>query len=101
VSRIDNGNKKFFVVLDYVDSCSTEYVPYMMGNLSSGNSSSVSCITEYLKETDPVAVNKRVMDITKYTREFEEAEANRLTDDYLRSLSIDEAINELKEGMGI
>lgn len=99
VSRIDHGNKKFFVILDYVDNCRRNFIPYTMSNIVQTTTNS-TVITEYLKHPDSLAVDQRLQDLTKHTRSFEESQATRLTDEHLRSLGIEEGIRQLKELMG-
>lgn len=59
-ARIDNGRKKFFVVLDYVDNCRREYGSYTIGNLNPSRGQNIPIIVEYLNESDPEVVKLRV-----------------------------------------
>lgn len=71
IARPDEGRKKFFVVLDFVDVTSQEYSGYVMGSLKQVRAVHSQIITEYVSEADPVVINKRVDNIMQTVRQFE------------------------------
>jgi superfamily II DNA or RNA helicase len=60
VARIDEGRKKFFVVLDYVDNCRKGFNSYTVSNLKLSSNKKIRYICKYLNTSDPVLIQKRI-----------------------------------------
>jgi len=60
VARIDEGKKKFFVILDYVDNCRKGFNSYTTGNLDRSGTKKIPIVIEYLGTDDPVLIEERV-----------------------------------------
>lgn len=72
LARADKGNKKFFIVLDFVDNTRKQYSPYTAGNLTQRAYTSSEVITKYVSNQDPIDVNERVENIMKSVEDFED-----------------------------
>lgn len=71
LARINNGKKKQFIILDYVDQTNTDFQAYGVGNLKNGSYQPNEVVVEYLNENDPKFRDQVAKDIMKKAEEFE------------------------------
>lgn len=72
LARSNNGKKKFFMVLDYVDNTSKGWNAYTVSNLTDRRYYSNEIVTKYVHNPDPVVVNERRENIMKSVEDFED-----------------------------
>jgi len=70
VARINEGKKKFFVILDYVDNCRRGFNSYTVGTAKKTGAKKIPVIVEYLNTDDPVVVNARVTEYREGVNNF-------------------------------
>jgi len=70
VARIDEGKKKFFIILDYVDNCRKGFASYTLGNAKPSQSNRIPVVVEYLNTDDPIAVEQQVSNYREGVNNF-------------------------------
>lgn len=70
VARIDEGKKKKFIVLDFIDNCRKEYHSYTMGHKDGSKGKNTTVVVDYLNCKDKIAVSERVEDFMKGVEDF-------------------------------
>ena len=70
VSRIDEGKKKFFIILDYVDNCRKGFNSYTVDNLKRNSTKKIPIIIEYLGTKDPIIVEQRIANYREGVNNF-------------------------------
>jgi superfamily II DNA or RNA helicase len=70
VRRIDRKKEKV-VVLDFVDNAEKEFLGYTVSNVENRGVSPRRIVTEFLKDPDPVKVERRILDLTASVEKFD------------------------------
>jgi len=95
LARTNNGKKKEFIILDFVDNTSKSYTGYVAGNLLNGGSTHTKIITKYLNYPDDILTKRRIKDVMARVKDFE----NGLWDLYLKDKNaVTAQIEALKKG---